>query len=480
MKNHYIFLFIILLLSACREEEVIIEEPVITIEEPTEIDGAFLSGQIVDNDGTAVPEAVIEFYQNGNLVGETLTDQNGLYNTVDLPLLGGSQITIAIEEELFAAKYKRTTLDVAETKEIDLRLIRKSGEIIGEDRVLENPGDPDLIKLYGTFTDINDEPIKNAHVLLAWEFERVEDRLLFEGAYDLTDLDGYIELLVPAGEVIYFFSIPSFETAETGCLDFINAEQENILDFGIYFENLGIISSEQEIIEQDDINFSATEYEFTGDFQNCDGSPVSSAMGTMTISYPIGSDTIRRNIETTEFGPNGEYSFDVSICDYSGPLDIELHLTNQDTFGANLIVKDTPTGGTTLGTIQACDDERIRLLSSELNINIGSDYSFAIDFESGVPEDPSSFTLVGTHDDINIGFIIFKMNDIVIGDNLVSELHVGWPFMNEPFSFFSFDEVTASVTQFSNGEIVGTLTGDVETKDLGTQEVTGDFIVRYE
>ncbi len=270
------------------------------------------------------------------------------------------------------------------------------------------------------------------------------------------------------------------ETAETGCLDFINAEQENILDFGIYWENLGIITLEQEIIEQDDINFSATEYEFTGDFQNCDGSPVSSAMGRLSISYPIGTDTIKRNFETTEFGPNGEYAFDVSICDYSGPLDIELHLTNQDTFGASLIVKDTPTGGMNLGTIQACDDERIRVVSSELNLNIGSDYSFAIDFESVVPADSSSFNLGGIHDDINSGFIIFKMNDIVIGDNLVSELHVGWPFSNEPFSFFSFDEITATVTQFSNGEIIGILMGDVETKDLGTQEVTGDFIVRYE
>jgi len=477
MNNKYIYLLaFLLLLSACRKEEVILDDPSITIDPPTEIDGVFMSGQITDNTGAQVEGAVVKLYQNGELAGETITDENGLYSSMDIPLLNDSQITVAIEEEEYVAKYKRTEVTTESKQTIDLRILKKDGSLPGQDEVLENPGDPSLIKLYGTFTNADGTPLVDAYTILAWEFEKPsDDRLTFEGVTDLTDENGYVELLVPEGEEVYFLSLPNFENNQD-CIDYISQEEEDILDFGLYWDNLGVITEEQELIEQDGINLNLNNYLYYGEFKNCDGSPVESGEGVLTLSYFDG-DTIRRTYRTNEFGPNGEYSFDIDICGYDGDVDIKLKLTNQDTFGFNVALENTPLGGIHFAPFSACDDLRIVLLPCELNLNIGTDYSFTFDFERPPNVNPQ-FALATTHDEV-MGFIIFEMDDIVVGENLISKLQVGW-FGSDPYKFDAFGTLSADITQFSDGKIIGTIIGNVETAELGTQEVTGDFIVRYE
>ncbi len=481
MKNTYLyFLAFLLTFSACRKEEVIQDEPIIEEEMPTEVEGLFVSGQITDNDNVMVAGAVVRFYQGGEQVGESVTDAEGFYDSADIPLVDGEEVTLAIEEETYTAKYKRLDPKEEGTREVDLRLINKDNAFLGHDDVLKNPGDTSLVKVFGTFTEKNGFPIDNAHVIVAWEFEVTSSgSLQVEGVYDLTDENGYVEFLVPVGEEVFFLALPSLETSlEIGsCAIFISEEEVNVLSWGLYWDNIGIITTEHELLEKENLDFDGTQYIFSGEFQNCDGSPVSAGEAVLSISYPVGQDTITKTFRTKDFGPNGEYSFETNLCEYGGELDVNLKLTNQDTFGTELLLENTPVGGMQFDTQQACDDFRLELLPCLLNINIGSDHSFALNFERIANPHPS-FALAQVHDGI-IGFNIFRMSDITLGINPIEELHIGW-FGNDPFSFASYSTLTADVTKFSDGEIIGTISGNAETAELGTQEITGDFIVRYE
>ena len=479
MKIKYAYLFVIaILILSCRQEEVETGSPVVTVDPPMEIESAFVQGQISDNEGALITSAVVQFYQNGELVGESMSDDNGFYNSSEIPLQEGQEVTLAVAEESYVAKYKRTLLAEGAGMKVDLRLVRTNGALPGQDQVLENPGDPTLIRLFGTLTDVMDAPISDAHVLLGWDFESPsESELVFKGAYDLTDGNGFVELLVPEGKEIFFLSVPSdFETGI--CIDYISEEEVNVLDFGLYFDALGVVTEEQELMEQEGLDFGTFSYVIQGDFKNCDGTPVSSGEVRMSVFYDDGSKT--RNFHTTDFGPNGEFSFEFELCDYSGPLDLEMELVNQDTFGTQSLIQDVSFPGSQLGSFEACDDLRPVLLTSTLTLNIGADHSFDIVSVNPPFAFDNAFGFLARHEEIS-GFIAFQANDVELGDIVIDRLQVGW-FANDPdpFSFSALGTLTADITQIADGDIIGTLQGDVETEGLGTQELTGDFVIRYQ
>jgi len=478
MKIKYAYLFVLaILILSCRQEEVETGSPVVTVDPPMEIESAFVQGQISDNEGALITSAVVQFYQGGELVGETMSDDYGFYDSSEIPLQEDQEVTLAVVEESYVAKYKRTLLAEGAGLKVDLRLARANGALPGQDQILENPGDPTLIRLFGTLTDVMDAPISDAHVLLGWDFEKPSDaELVFKGAYDLTDASGFVELLVPEGKEIFFLSVPfDFETGI--CIDYISEEEVDVLDFGLYFDALGVVTEEQELMEQDGLDFGTSSYVIQGDFKNCDGTPVSSGEVNMRIFY---DDSRTRNFHTTDFGPNGEFSFEFELCDYSGALDLEMELINQDTFGTQSLIQDVSFPGSQLGSFEACDDLRPVLLTSTLDLNIGSDHSFDIKSVNPPFSFENSFGFLARHEEIS-GFIAFQANDIDLGVNVIDRLQVGL-FANDPdpFAFSAVGTLTADITQIADGVVMGTLHGDVETEGLGTQELTGDFVIRYQ
>lgn len=478
MKFHSLILLSLLLLAtSCRKEEIIEDDPIVITDPPEEIDGTLFKGIVTDNDNAAVSDAIIKVYQEGELIGETMTDASGSYSTSEIPIAKGPEVTFSIEEEAFVGKYKRIASEGGQNENNDLRIVRKTGQQLGEDNVLENPGNPELIKVYGTLTDVNGDPLTDVDCIIAWEFEKIsDDRLRFEGLYDLTDENGYIEFLAEPGIQLYFFAAQFNGSAP--CSGYVSQEDENILDWGLYFDDLGVNDSDFEVYEQEGLLFEQTEYLFYGDFKNCDNTPVTGGEAVLKIKY-FDQDSITRTFRTDEFDSDGEYRFEFGLCGYDGPIDIELSLINQDTMGTSLSVPNVRAPGIHFVPLLACDDLRPKVVCSYMDIAIGDDYNFnRIKFEHEPLTFPYSFGAGATHEDV-AGFITMGITEIELGENVIDRFDFGW-FGDDPFQFNSFGTLIYDVSSIDNNQIKGSITGEVQTRDLGTQEIEAKFTINIE
>ncbi len=465
------------MITACRKEEIIEDDPIVITEPPEEIDGTLFKGIVTDNDNALVSDAIVKVYQNGELIGETMTDESGAYTTAEIPIVTGPEVTFAIEEETYVGKYKRASSQDGLNENNDLRIVKKTGQQLGEDNVLENPGNPDLIKVFGTFTDINGEPLSDINCIIAWEFEKIsDDKLRFDGLYDLTDENGYIEFLAEPGIQLYFFAAQFNGSAP--CSGYVSQEDENILDWGLYFDDLGVNDSDFEVFEQEGLLFEQTEYLFLGEFQNCDGTPVTGGEAVLKIKY-FDKDTVTRTFRTDEFDANGEYKFEFGLCGYDGPVDVDLSLVNQDTMGASISVTNVNAPGIHFAPQLACDDLRPKVVKSYMDVAIGDDYTFErIEFVHEPLTVPYSFGAGATHEDVS-GFITIGIPEIELGENVIDRFDFGW-FGNDPFQFNALRSLVYDVSSIDNDQIVGSITGEVQTRDLGTQELEVKFTINID
>ncbi len=482
MKNiNLLLLAFILIFSACRKEEIILDDPVITQSPPTVVDGAFFSGKVVDIDGLAVATK-IEVYQNDGMVGTVSSDLDGNYNTQNLVLLEGKDVTFAIENENYANKYKRIKTQQTINENQDIRLINKSANPLGPDNPLFNPGSADLVKVFGTFTDKHGDPIQNADALILYDITIPgSEPKIFYGLFDKTDDDGYFEFLVPNDKELFFYSTPDRDNVGPFCFTTISQEEAfDVISPLIGFDELGILSEDTEVFEKENLFIRQEDFTVHGDLLSCDGVPVNDGKVSLEVKYWSNGVQRTQVFETEEFDENGEYWFDFSIC--SDLFDLKIVGETADGYFVSISINDVIGDGMHLAPLKACDENNGSLyLRSTMELAIGNDYFFQeIVFVHQALGQQNNFSVVGSNSET--GFVLLDIQNLKEGENPIRQFVVDYLDNNpEAFSFNApSGELIATVTSIQNGIIDGYIEGIVMTSGLGEQTINAKFEIKYE
>lgn len=476
-KINILLLAFVILFSACRKEEVILEDPTVSTSPPIIVEGAIFTGKVIDFDGNPVATK-IDVYQNETLLGTISSDEDGSYNSSYLPIGIDQEVTFAIENELYANKYKRTKAQQELHENKDIRLIPKE-ESFAPDNPLFNPGSAELVKIYGNFADRYGKIIQNADVVALYEVSLpgAEPRI-FYGLFDKTDENGFFEFLVPNDQEIYFYSTPE----RTGNISFCwtNINKENAFDIIsplVGLDHLGILTEDTEVLEKEDLSLTEFEYIVHGDLLDCDGIPVTAGEVSLEVNYISNGDPVRLFLTTEEFDENGAYWFDFAAC--SDLVDIKITGQTADGASVSLSLNDIPEGGIHLAPLKACGESTL-FLRSTMELAIGDNHFFEeIVFIHDSIEPSFNFSVTGSNTET--GFVLLDIQDIKEGDNPVRRFVVDYIDQNpEPFAFNApTNELIAKVSSIENGEITGSIIGEVETNGLGIQTINAKFVIKY-
>ena len=468
MKNLvFLLLALVVMLSSCRKEEIELEEVITDTENPKEIEGVFFRGQVTDQDDIGV-QTSIKVYQNDLLVGELLTDTEGFYNTAAILLESGPEVTFAIEETNYLNKYRRLSSDVIFNDQFDLRLYDKGGFNAQIDKPLDNPGSVNLVKAFVFMTDSQGTPIENALLFIAHNLMESNDGLVANGAFDKTDEKGYAEVLVPVGTNLYFHSSIDANDFNFSCYSFFNETDTTFLA-GFPFEILGTQNENFELTERSNISLNKTNYSIVGYLLACDETPVLEGEVKLDLIYESFGSIIRETFSTNSFSAEGEFIIDAEVC-FDDILNIEISATDLE--GSSIFLESTlQPGSTDLSTLVLCDSPH-----AIISLIIGSEaYTFTYDSLFPDPEYLHHYVTSFT----NFGISEFAMNDIVLGANPVASLDLNLISpIPHPYGFTANDnELVLTVSQITADKIIGNLSGDVETNEMGIQTITGEVVI---
>ena len=467
MKKLIFPIFILLFIfSSCHKEEIIIDKKEV-IDPPIEINNALFSGRII-HDNIGVAGADIYIYQKGEKLGKVVSDQDGYYSTKDIDLEIGKDVTFEIKTENYLTKIKRKALKKVQSEKVNFNLHLKTDNPLEKAFYLEDPGDTTLVKVFGTFTDINGNPITNAIVFALWDFVKTSPHSWQGyGSLDYTDDSGYFELLVKKEKEIYFHST-KWEDVE--CSQVINVTDNKTLIEGMELQYIGVIDNDFEIIERNDISFDKTENLIRGTFLNCDGTPVTSGEIKITVKMRLDTNyySVVEKYTITDFDSEGNFQIETSRCK-KGDITFLIYGKTSDEYS---YYNEIPfqEGTIELGEIKACKD--IKSYPMFFSINIGDEKSFdKIDvIRFGDNESGIKFLSFSLTESCGI-----EMKDIKIGTNEI--IYFGFGNFNKPDWGFRAEnrEIKAIVTKIENDFIYGTFEGEVETNGLGKQTITGEF-----
>ncbi len=468
MKNFYITILSLGLLLAigCRKEEVIIDDPIIITEPPTELEGAFFSGQVINKDGQGY-QATVEVYQNGALQGEIETTEEGFYNTVDITLEVGPQVTFAVREENFIEKYRRLESDDIVYKDVDLKLFSADNSTLGIPEEVENPGSLELVKVFGTITDKYGTPVSGAAAIVGYDPIIFMGTLNIKHVFEPTDENGYFEVLVPREKEVFFLGVVDARDEAYECWNFLNQRDTTIV---FPFDNLGVVLEDTEVIEDPNLSFEKIDYEVIGRLLDCNNTPVSDAEIKIKAEYFIAGELVRETFLTQEFDADGNFEIPFTLCETQEvKFEVEARLSNG--FGYKDSFTTSNQGTLNLDVIRACEDLNIR--TTTLDLQIGNDVVLDdITFFHPQLEAPYSINSTTL---IEGGSVFLWFVEPQIGENRLDFLSIV-SLGNDKLPYdFSSTEIRAEVTDISNGFINADLSGEVETTELGTQTITGQL-----
>lgn len=381
MKNFALSLTTILLIlnTSCLKDEIY-SESVIENSPPIKKNPIEVSGIVKNQDGKTVSSASVKFFQNGKLVGETLTDINGAYNADKIPLNPDLEITIEYKKQDFDFKYRRINPDV--NKALSLNVIlgkyESNNEIQISSKELLNPTDTNLIRIFGHVKLMNGTPIKGVKCLAVWAYTKYSSNIwaIDESSTDFSDESGYFEILVPKNKTLHlsmkYLRYPKNIFAQCPVQFQILNNPSNDLPSGSSFNNIGELSSDHQVITRNDVEFETIFTTLRGRALRCDGSPVRKGilMGGITIfnTFPVAFNVDSNYV----FGPNGEFEIYIETCENDQYQDIGSVIQIQDTEatlrGSQNI--NSISNETNIGEILLCED--LKDYYDKLELKLGS------------------------------------------------------------------------------------------------------------
>lgn len=273
MKNLiFVLLSSLMLFSSCqKDEDFTITET--QIPDSEEITSVKVNGLVSDEHENVLAEAYVQLFNNaGQLIGQTVTDQEGKFNFEDIDA-PNSKLLIYAEKSDYNSGVKKLDPAPQNTENIHLKLA--STDLYPQIAAV-NPSSSDLISLDGQVVDTTGTPVE-AFVLAFIDGE------LFNIA--LTDPNGYYQLIVASEEII-------------------NIEVYQICGSSIASFDVGPFNDDQ--LLDDIITAELSSYSITGTLIDCNGNPVTNGYALINWSPSITS--------SVPVNDAGEFGLEISDC----------------------------------------------------------------------------------------------------------------------------------------------------------------------
>lgn len=275
MKKVILFFPLLVLMSlwSCREnldfQEVSIQDPVAQETIPVRINGTIEDGvQIISG-------ASLSVYQDGNIIGDGLSDQEGRFSFTYYPTKTGTEpIDLQVKHDSYEDNLIR--LQTPEQNTTNITMMERG--TMASSRV-DLSSAPDLVSLKGQVVDGEEEPL--AYQFL---FFTINDSLV---NYTSTGRDGSFNLLIPANATgaLFFF--------DRACRSTFLQQSVTTTDEDI---DIGIIKNE---------GGTTSQFTVTGTVLDCDGNPLPQPVVTL----------INGRRDYAVFGDkNGQYEITIFNC----------------------------------------------------------------------------------------------------------------------------------------------------------------------
>lgn len=461
------------ILISCHKEEITFHQDE-KIDPPTTVTGAVYSGKIVSNLGDKITNATVNVYQDGEKLGSLSSDSDGNYSTVELDIKPDSKVTFEITKNQYAGKIRQLAATEGFHTDTDFSLVAGGTNPYTVNSI--SLTDTNLVKVYGTLTDVNGDPAEGVYCIGLWGHA---DMNSMKSVLDISDENGYFEFLVEKNEEIFFTSFVSglsdcyitFNTNDTGSGQYPNAPNG--------FQHLGFLENDTEFIEVDDVVMHYNNTILKGRLLDCDGNPVTSGWARaklISISSSGGSTlTVTSEYSTPNFDDEGRFVIYVNSCEADN-FTLKFKGINEDNYGVEMVV-DFAEGIIDLGDLMAC--RYYPPFPSQMYINIGDIYSSNGIYLKEQPSPPGEYLyFLGIFVDSSLATIANFFQ--ILDQSLIGE--------EQSFSMFDFGgeqdwgfdatneemKVTITGTDY-NDCIEATIHGVVETNGHGTQNVTGSF-----
>ena len=256
-------------MTSCSKEEIVTEDPIIKIDPPKEVEYPVAKGIVKDKDGL-LSAAQVLVYQGDELKGETSTDDDGVFSTINIETEIGKDIIIEFAKEEYTTTYRKRSGDDLKDKTLDVELINAE-EIYGTASSVANPTD-EYISLSGYIKTL-DGSASRAQIAVEYMLDDV-----YYSATQLSDSDGYYELLL-AKDTELRVSI----FADTICFNYLT-ELETSIFLGLLAEVMGPFSDD--VVLDDYINpyNTARVFDLSGQITNCEGAVPAFSTATISIN----------------------------------------------------------------------------------------------------------------------------------------------------------------------------------------------------
>jgi len=436
MKNYkYIALGLLLIagLTSCNKEEITMDEPEVILDPPEEIQYAVARGVVKDEDGI-LADVKILVYQEGNLIGETYSNADGEYSTIDIETSVGEDLILEFTKEEYNTSFRKRSGDNLKSA-LDVELIN-SKDVYGNPSSIPVPDAEEFVSLSGYIKDLDDGPSR-ARVII----EYMKDGVNFVST-TLSDSDGYYELLI-AKDIEIGISIFS----DTICFAYLTEQDTTILS-NLKAEIIGGFS--EDVILDDYVNpyVTARVFEIAGQVNKCNGEDATFSRVRISINDFQDHWYIYENVCETD----GTFTFEENQC-ISIPYRVKIvGFDESGNMHSDTTIIEVSNAEYTNYDIEltACNLTESDYSTATMNVD-GTEYNF-----NQIPTRIENGGL--TSDEYSLSYGLFTIPNIALGDVEIHSLELGnW----DPAYLFKAenDIMIANVSSLSSSSATVTVTG---------------------
>ncbi len=489
--RYYLLLLVAttLIFQSCHEDTILtsIDEE---LENPTVVDGFFITGTITDMFGNPLRDTEVAIYQDGILIGTTYSDDEGSYTTASLDINPTLETILKYEKSDFQEKFRSFSFDQEEEIVKNVTLASEEVNASISESTLSTPLDTSLVLIYGYTRFSNGDPVAGVQCRSVWEFiELTSNFFIFQGtSADISDDDGYWEMYVPKDMSVFFQALFGFGDFGSTCrFDFapvLPLAPNSLGQLGLPYIDLGQFQGDTEVITNPNVDLDLRNVTVSGKIERCDGSPIEA--GSLTISLGqlffedliLPSETVK--FEDYPFGPNGEFEVSLATCENTNTewgVSVSAHDTiiNWNAYQSYNYEEELDIGALNLcwdrndypGFIEVIIDQDTIITDNNYNDNVTSGIGTLL---TGADKQEG---------EVRTSFFI-AMEDIQVGENILTRLEM-WHSQQEdsegPFTVFdkpfnerpamdAFAEITSIEDQWVEGYVDGKVNTTTGQKDI--------------
>jgi hypothetical protein len=327
LKVQYLLALALLLAIGCRKERIT-DDSTTTIDPPTQVETAVVSGVVINN-GDPVPGASIEVYEGETLKGTLTANAKGEFNTGNLSLKLGTTVTFLAKKDALVTTPKRIVANAPAVSNVKINMPDPGLSFSGPINY-DNPGSANWVNISGYITGPDGTPAPNVTVGILYGLVPLGTGFEAAGSWFVfTDENGYYEGLLPRDSVLYLFaSQTTFGQYHFSCeSNFLN--QSDVPFSGLPLENLGAFNEDTQLPTLNNAYIPANVAKITGTVADCNGDPLTDF--SIDLSVKFGPTSILSEYSTTiDFTSGQTFKYTMDLC--NGPIkEIKMRAKNNVT-----------------------------------------------------------------------------------------------------------------------------------------------------